>query len=160
MNNGRVDILHSQNMTDYKFFHEKYNNNDFQHQAIKNHFTENPVSNLFFSEFNFNTVQDGIRYKVYKETNNKLVIGKQSVTELQVIMRSIYLQYSRNVEVDIVEQVKELNSRVLDFCVPRILVELNQYVNYKNDLTTLPTPLEHAKNESMKGTKFLYVNEY
>ena len=44
--------------------------------------------------------------------------------------------------------------------VPVVLTELNQYVNYTNDASKLPIPLEHSKNVSPKGTKVLYSGEF
>ena len=75
-------------------------------------------------------------------------------------MRSTYFQYSRNLPNDIVPQVKELNTKVLEFIVPRIIVELKQYVSYTNDISKLPIPLERAKLDTMKGTKFLHMEQF
>lgn len=159
-NNGRVDISSYKNLTSYKFFDEQYNNHDFQKQGIKNIHVENKVSSLFFSRHNIDTLQSGIRYSVYKRSQNKHIIDNQSENDLMVIMRSIYLQYSKNLPYDIVEQVKRLNSMVLDYCVPNILREVNQYNNYTNDIGSLPIPLDHAKNMSSKGTKINHMKEF
>ena len=159
--NGRVDLSHQSNLIQYGFFNElKKNPNHFESNAIRHIHTNSPVSSLFFSQLNIDTLQNGIRYSVYNSTNTKHIISKQSETELQVIMRSMYLQYSKNMMENVVEQVKELNSKVLDYVVPRILVELNQFVNYRNDLTYLPVPLERSKNMSSAGTKFLHMKEF
>jgi hypothetical protein len=154
------DYENIKNLTSYKFFSEKTDNNDFQQQGIKSIHTENPVSELFFSRHNIKTLQDGIRFSVYKKTSDMKVIGEQSENELVIIMRSIYLQYCKHMPYNIVAQVKELNGKVIDFAVPRILVELNQYINYKKDASSLPIPLEHSKNMSSKGTKILYTKEF
>lgn len=159
-NNGRVDISSYKNLTSYKFFDEQNNNHDFQKQGIKNIHVENKVSSLFFSRHNIDTLQSAIRYSVYKRSQNKHIIDNQSENDLMVVMRSIYLQYSKNLPYDIIEQVKRLNSMVLDYCVPNILREVNQYHNYTNDISSLPIPLEHAKNMSSKGTKINHMKEF
>lgn len=159
-NNGRVDMSSLKNLTSYKFFEENSDNHDFQKQGIKNIHVENEVSSLFFSKHNIEIVQSGIRYSVYRKTNNDNVIDNQSENDLLVIMRSIYLQYSKNLPYDIVDQVKRLNSMVLDYCVPNILRELNQYKNYTKDVGSLPMPMEHAKNMSSKGTKINHMKEF
>lgn len=159
--NGRVDVLHQQNLTQYDFFNE--NNKDtfhFQSNAVRHIHTDTPVASLFFSQLNIDSLQDAIRYQVFSKTNNKHVIGKQSETELQIVMRSIYLQYGKHLDNDVVEQVRGLNGKVLDYVVPRILVELNQFVNYRNDITYLPVPLERSKNMSTSGTKFLQMKNF
>lgn len=147
-------------LTSYDLFKDAPEYKDFDKQSIKNIHTENPVSALFFSQHNINILQDGIRYMVYKKTNNNTVIGNQSENELLVIMRSIYLQYCNNRNYEIVSQVKELNTKVLDYAVPVILVELNQYINYEKDASRLPVPLEHSLNVSSKGTKVLYTKSF
>ena len=148
------------NLTSYKFFTENVDNYDFKKQGIKNIHTENPISELFFSQHNISILQNGIRYSVFKKTNDLKIIGNQSEHELLIIMRSIYLQYCKHKQYNIVEQVKELNSKVIDYAVPNILVELNQYINYKKDASSLPIPLEHAKYVSSAGTKILYTKEF
>jgi hypothetical protein len=156
--NGRIDAIHKENLIAYDFFKEDHNNNsNFQNDAVRHIHTSSAVGDLFFSEHNIEILQDGIRYSVYKQNNN--VIGLQSTTELQIIMRSIYLQYSRNLPTDVVSQVKELNTMVLNYAVPRVLSEFHQYINYTKDITYLPIPLERSKNTSSKGTKVLHLNE-
>lgn len=158
--NSKVNVDQVNNLTSYKFFADNKSNFDLNTQSIKNIHTENPVSELFFSKHNISVLQNGIRYSVYIKTNNLSVIGNQSEFELMIIMRSIYLQYCKHKQYDIVGQVKELNSKVLDYAVPKILVELNQYINYKRDASTLPMPLEHSKNVSQSGTRILYTREF
>ena len=159
--NGRVNTLHHNNLTKYDFFAEKKTKNGhFQFNAIRHIHSESDVGDLFFSQKNIDILQDGIRYMIYNKTNQRHVIGSQSETELQIVMRSIYLQYSKNQADDVVSQVRELNTKVLDYVVPRVLSELNQYVNYKHDITYLPVPLERSKNMSTTGTKFLHMQQF
>ena len=156
-NNGRVDVLHYQNLTQYNLFKEQ-NNSNKNINTVKHMLCEHPVSNMFFSKENMEILQNGIRYSIYLKSNK--IIDKQSDVELEIIMRSIYLQYSRNSPYNIVNQVKELNTRVLDFVVPRILIEVKQYMNYANEISQLPIPLERAKHDTMKGTKFLHLSNF
>lgn len=159
--NGRVDLLHQENLTKYEFFREsKENPTMFENDAVRHIHSGSQVAQLFFSLTNINILQDGIRYSVYQKTKGRHVIDKQSDTELKVVMRSIYLQYSKNLEHDIVEQVKGLNSKVLDYVVPRILSEILQHIQYKKDITTLPVPMERSQNMSSKGTRVLEVDDF
>lgn len=146
----------AKSLTSYDLFSKAEAHHDFDKQGIKNIHTENPISALFFSRHNIEILQNGIRYMVYKKTENSAIIDHQSENELLVIMRSIYLQYCDHKPYEIISQVKDLNSKVLDYAVPVVLVGLNQYVNYKNDASQLPIPLEHSVNMSSKGTKILY----
>ena len=113
------------------------------------------VSRLFFSSANVGALQDGIRYRVYVDTEGKTVIGRQSDTELGVIMRSIYLEWADNTDTDVLEQVRFLNSHTIDFCVPRIIQEVSMFRQYKKDVSTLPTPMDRGQIASMKGSRTL-----
>ena len=156
MNNNN---LHLQKLTQSHLFQENNNTNNeyFKKNAISHSIESNPLSNIFFSQDNIDALQHGIRYLVYK--NSSHIISKQSETELQVIMRSIYLQYSRNLQYDILNQVKQLNQKILDYVIPRIIVEINQYIYYIKDTSSQPIPLERSQNMSSAGTKFLYTKE-
>ena len=37
-----------------------------------------------------------IRYQVYEQSNEQHVVGRQSDTELEIIMRHFYLTYGKN----------------------------------------------------------------
>lgn len=159
--NGRVDTLHQDGLLKYEFFQESKENPEmYENDAVRHIHSGSEVAQLFFSLKNINILQEGIRYTIYKKTNGKHVIDKQSDTELKVVMRSIYLQYSRNLATDIVEQVKSLNSKVLDFVIPRILSEILQHIQYKKDITYLPVPMERSQNMSSKGTRVLEVDDF
>ena len=81
-NTGRVDTTEGTNQ--YKAFelYKEYQGTSktFTSEAIRNIHTENPVSNLFFSETNITALQDAIRYAVFKKSCGKYNIYKQSET--------------------------------------------------------------------------------
>jgi hypothetical protein len=159
--NGRVDILSS--MPVFKLPSQQLSsvkNNDYAREALNGDLTRNPVSELFFSELNINVLQDGIRYRIYNETNGKYTIGRQSDQELKAVMRSIYYQYSLNQDTNCVGQVKVLNSYVLNWCVSEILSNLLQYQQYKIDSSTLPMPLDRSPIMTTKGTKTLEITSF
>ena len=68
-------------------------------------------------------------------------------------MRSIYLQYSPNLNKLYKEQIGYLNKLVVEWCVPKILSELEQYKGYIKDIETLPTPIPRPLNMSNTGMK-------
>ncbi len=157
MNNNQE--LHLQKLTQSHMFQDNNNiqNNNFQRTAISSSIQNNELSNIFFSQDNVDALQQGIRYLVYK--NNGMNISNQSETELKIVMRGIYLQYSRNLQYEILEQVKDLNQKVLDYVIPRILTEIKQYLYYIKDTSSQPVPLERSQNMSSAGTKFLYTEK-
>ena len=100
-------------------------------------------------------IQNNIRYKVYINTEKKHIIDKQSDIELEIVMRSIYLQHSPNLPNQILEQINYLNELVCNWCSEKIIPELYQYIGYLKEIEYMPVPIEHPINISSKGTKTL-----
>lgn len=153
--NGRVNTTPNNNFNAYDLFKESKQNRFVNEEAIKNIHAKNDLSDVFFSRENIDTLQEAIRYMVYKKSCGKHIIDKQSETDLIIVMRSIYLQYGEHRPFGVFEQVKELNTKVLEYCVPKILEEINIYLQYKHDISALPIPLDRGEFSSSKGTKVL-----
>lgn len=111
------------------------------------------VSGVFFSQLNFDVLHEAIRYLVYKYSECKHRIARQSDRELEIVMRGIYLQHAKNNPFNVLEQVRELNAMVLDFAVPRILREIAMYTTYKDAVFKNPTPLERPSFVSSAGSR-------
>jgi len=116
---------------------------DNQDTSVKGIIEKTAVSDLFFSDMNMNIIQNSIRYGVNQKTGK--VIGKQSDTTVYVIMRSILLQYAnfRISTEDLIQEIRGLNQRVVDYCVQNVSSNVQQYVGYIKDLEKLPTPMDH-----------------
>jgi hypothetical protein len=66
---------------------------------MRGNWLETSLSRAFFSPENTKIIQNGIRRDVYDRSGEKRwVIDEQSADELQIVMRSIYLQYAKNLE--------------------------------------------------------------
>jgi hypothetical protein len=111
------------------------------------------VADIFFSEENIEALQGGLRWMVYQESGGKIMIGNQSRDELSIIMRSIFLEHSRNLPYTLLEQVRELNKRVLDFCVPRVVAEAFAYQKYLVDISSQPVPPSYGLFTSRAGLR-------
>ncbi len=96
-----------------------------------------------------------IRYNVWIKSNKKYIIDEQSVIELEIIMRSIYLQNARNLPFNIRDQVSELNNILVHQITPQIISEAQQYMGYLYQVEQLPVPIEHPANMSSKGSRLL-----
>ena len=121
------------------------------------------VASLYFSQTNVDALQHGIRYGVYRDSDGRHVIGRQSDVELAVVMRSVYLEHGRNLqdtEELVLQQVRALNKLVLDYCVPRILGEANMYIRYRHDVSTLPVPLPRGELATTKGDRTLVMKDF
>ena len=94
----------------------------------------NDYSKLFFSKKNIKAIDDTIRYKINKMTRGEH-ISSQINNELFVIMRSIYLQYSKNiVKNDVVAEVKYLNGIVIENTIHKIKNEIDARLQYLGDI--------------------------
>ena len=113
----------------------------------------NCVSDLFFSEENIEALQSGLRYSVYRESGGTIVIGNQSRDELSIIMRSLYLTDGVNLPFNTLEQVRTLNGKVLEFCVPRVLAEARAASKYLYDISHQPVPLRPGEYTSRAGMR-------
>lgn len=113
------------------------------------------VSSIFFSDNNVNLLQRGIYNKILNISAGKYNIGRQSDTDLKIIMRSIYFQYGKNAPNNIKEQVLDLNTRVIDWCVPEILSNIKQSDKYIMDISTMPVPLDRSILPTQKGLRTL-----
>jgi hypothetical protein len=100
-------------------------------------------------------IQDMIRYNVYVKSDNRFIIDKQSDVELEIIMRSIYLQYSPNLLTNIKEQIQYLNGLVKDWCTQQIIPEIEQYNGYLKEIEYMPVPIDLPLNLSSKGSRSL-----
>lgn len=154
-NNGRVDTVQEDNFRAYDLFMEERPVKNFQQEAIRSIHADNELAQIFFSRENLDALQQGIRYLVHKKSCGKYTIGNQSETELAIIMRSFYLQYGEHRPFGLLEQVRDLNTMVLNYCVPKVLEEVRLYVHYKKDISQLPVPMERGEFISAKGTKIL-----
>lgn len=134
-------------------------NRNLKDVGIKGNFEKNCVNDLFFSQTNIDALQTGMKNLVATKTNGKYIIGNQSENELMIIMRGLYLEYGQNLLTNVVEQVRDLNKKVLEFSVPRILVDLEQYDQYVKDASQVHIPMERSTNVSNKGNKVLFRKE-
>lgn len=162
--NGRIDLLSTPPSLQVPNYQQQSyhtaNNDNFAAEATNGQIARTPLTDLFFSPQNVDALQSGLRYRIYQETGGKQVIGRQSDTELKVIMRSIFYQYAKHQPCDIVGQVRELNGKVLAWTVPEVLSNLKQHIAYRRDASTLPLPMEHAQLMTSKGAKILELPKF
>lgn len=147
--NGRVNILNPPNpMTLYDKPQYVSNYAD----AMNGNWENTLLSRTFFSVENQQILQNGIRAGVYKKSNGTYVVAQQSDTQLKMIMRAIFLEHSKNQPNNITGQIKELNDRVLEFCIPKIYSEAKAYLVYLKDASTLAVPMNAPIHQSTKQT--------
>lgn len=124
---------------------DKYSYNNV-HSMFKNIHGETLLNSLFFSDKNIQQIQNSIRFLVHKYTDQ--TIDEQSKTDLLVIMRSIYLEYlnqppelsdklDEKTRAIVLKQTRDeisrLNNIVVNEIVPKIVSQLQQYLDYLRD---------------------------
>ena len=141
--NGRVNILDQSSSNVFSLYDKiPINENTSEYrQAMKGTFENTELSNLYFSKQNIDTLQNSLIKEVYKHSGGRYQIGYQDSDTLKIIMRSIFLQHSSNLNTNIRQQIGALNGKVLEYCVPQICGEAAAYIQYKNDISTLSVPL-------------------
>ena len=148
---GRV-IFDGSAPKNYELYEGEMKPQSFQNslQGIQDN---NVLNKAFFSQRNINNIQKQIQRKVLEKTN--YTIGRQSDLQLQIIMRSIYLQYSKNLNCNYAEQIRELNKKITDYSVDRIVIEISQFLEYRKEVSKMPNPISLPKNLSNAGEKSL-----
>lgn len=125
-------------------------NKDNQDTSVKGIVEKTAVSDVFFSDMNIDVIHKSIRYGVNQRTGK--VVARQSDNTIYIVMRSILLQYAnfRVGAADLAEEIRSLNSRVVEYCADNISSNVQQYVGYIKDLEKLPVPMDrpvyHNKN--------------
>ena len=158
--NGRINILDPTLQTSKIDNNESQLCNEKNVNIINRNYSGNCVSELFFSQENVKIIQTGIINSVFNISEGQYLINNQSEQELKIIMRSMYFQYGKNLNYDIIEQIKELNTLVIRWSVDEIIKNIKQYIEYKKSISTLPMPMERAVLPSQKGTKTLEIKSF
>tara|TARA_X000000950_G_C13834258_1_gene627499 strand:+ start:554 stop:1108 length:555 start_codon:yes stop_codon:yes gene_type:complete len=146
--NGRVDV-HNYNPYDkFKLYDRiKVENKSTDYRnALQGSWSNCELSKKYFSKENINLIQNILKQKVYKQSNNYYEIGNQNENALKMNMRNIYFQYSKNLPNNIQEQVSELNEILTNKLVPEIISEATAYIKYKRDISTLAVPIDRPKS--------------
>ena len=134
---------------------------NFQADMLRGNWEDSDLSRTFYSAANLAAIQHAIRRAVYEKSQPKgYVIDDQSADELKIIMRSTFLQYSKNQPNDIPGQIADLNQRVIDWCVPHILSAVDHYIFYLNDISSMPVPLARSVSVSSAGTRSKRLGEF
>jgi hypothetical protein len=162
-----TDLPHLQSPGKYKFTEDDTRFAGSNTKSLfKNLYGETPLTFLFFSGKNIDNIQNLIRFVVHKEIGQS--IDNQDPTELMIIMRSIFLEYSRHPKLiddtmpqemknalfsQYTSEVDRLNQLVVNETVPRVISGLQQYLDYLRDASTQPIPHQLPQSMSSAGTK-------
>ena len=159
--NGRVNIIQPDINKQFSLY-DKIPIGKATHytNALQGQQEKTLLSMVYFSKENIQIVHDAIRAGVHKQSNGRYVIGPQNIDTLKIIMRSIYLQHSLNKNCQITQQVEALNKMVVDYSVPQVLGEVEAYIKYKYDVSTLAVPMQRPAYLSSAGSNTLELKPF
>jgi|TARA_B110000240_G_C13454341_1_gene433898 hypothetical protein len=118
---------------------------------------ETPLNTLFFSEFNKNLLQRGIRQTFKNKTG--ISIDYQNSDDLYGLMRVVFINNSGDAYSRVNEQVKMMNERVIETAMSQIQTGVSQYMSYVQDIDTISIPLSQPINTSTVGNKMAINNK-
>lgn len=140
--NGRVDIISPNTNTLFALKDKIPSNQATAYEdAMKGGWYNTPLSVAFFSAKNIQCLQNGLRAGVMKRSNGQYLIGEQNTDQLKIIMRSVFLQYAKNLPDNIPNQIEKLNSLVLDYAIGQVYGEAVGYMKYRYAASYMYEPM-------------------
>jgi len=110
-----------------------------------------PLNTLFFSVFNTNLLQRGIRQSFKNKTG--ISIDYQNPDDLFSIMRVVFINNAGNHNSNIKPQVKAMNEIVIKTATDQIQTGVAQYIGYVQDIETPTRLIDRPTNTSTMGKK-------
>lgn len=133
------------------------NLNSYKNQVLRGIYDQTLLSDLFFSEENIWNLDNQLRYKIYEMSEKQFILGPQDKVELVLIMRAIFLNYSRNNPYcSVTDQIKKLNDLVIEKASTPLYSNTLQYLRYLEDANeSHKMVIALPVNVNNKGTKVL-----
>ena len=150
------DFLFSEHYRDFKLIdQQKVPDNYIYLDLIKTFQERDPLMDFFFSKKNLDHLQYLIYQMILYLSAGTYKISRQSDPELLTVMRSIYIKTPTNPYADdkaFKADICTLNTNVLDWVVPRIIVNIQQYLGFVRDLGQV-RPLSRPEYMSDTGNR-------
>jgi cellulase/cellobiase CelA1 len=122
--NGKINIMGPNTSTLFSMMDKiPVNTNTNYQNVLAGNLQRSPLSDSYFSKQNIQYIQNGIRQGVYDKSQRRIAVDQQPEDQIVTVMRSMYLQYSKNLDTNIEAQVKDLNGLVLNFCINNVFNE-------------------------------------
>lgn len=153
-----IKQLSHQQMMKTPFLMFQANPNDYYNmsqESMRGIQEESILSKVFFHPKNVNLIQKQIIRDVFKKTNGDFLIEKQNEADLQIVMRSVFIQHAKNQPNNIKEQIIKLNNLVTDEVIPDIISQITAHVGYIDRIFSPIQIMDHPENVSNAGLKTL-----
>jgi hypothetical protein len=114
------------------------------------------VSKLYFSGQNIKRIQKQIRQQIHIQSEGKFKLDvDQNEMDLLIAMRAVYIEHGKHQDSHVVRQVKKLNEQLLDYIMPDIMTNVNQYYGYIREINEPLKPILRPMNVSHAGRRAL-----
>ena len=144
MSNGKIDIMGPNISAKFSMMDKiPINTNTNYQNVLTGNSERSKLSDTYFSMQNIQIIQNGIRKGVYDKSQSRILVDNQPEDQIITVMRAMYLQYSKNLEINIPQQIQELNNFVLSYCINHVFNEAVAYLKYKEDASTMHRPMQH-----------------
>ena len=144
MSNGKINIMGPNISTKFSMMDRiPINTNTNYQNVLTGNFERSRLSDSYFSKQNIQIIQNGIRKGVNDKSLKRILVDNQPEDQIVTVMRAMYLQYSKNLELNISQQIEELNSHVLHYCINSVFNEAVAYLKYKEDASNMHRPMQH-----------------
>tara|TARA_B100000287_G_C20599036_1_gene767277 strand:- start:410 stop:907 length:498 start_codon:yes stop_codon:yes gene_type:complete len=142
ISNGRVDIMGPNISAKFSMMDRIPVNTKTNYlNSLTGNFERSRLSDTFFSQQNIQIIQNGLRKGVHDKSNGKILIDNQPQDQIVSVMRSMYLQHSKNLEINIPQQIQELNNHVLNYAINNVYTEAVAYMKYREDSSKMYMPM-------------------
>ena len=119
------------------------------------------LETAFFSKDNIDLINKQLILSVYYRTKKQFLICPQKEDDLIIVMRYVFIEYSRNLPFDIKGQVRELNCTVVGEILPTVISNTDQKIGYLRDISTQPIgpplPINTKKTNSTLPTSVQFM---
>tara|TARA_Y200000002_G_C22612725_1_gene634591 strand:- start:789 stop:1271 length:483 start_codon:yes stop_codon:yes gene_type:complete len=113
------------------------------------------LEDLFFSESNIEIVQKQLVLSIFKQSNRKYLIPFQNYKSILTVMKFIFNDQAKHLPYDITNQIKELNTKVVQELTPMIIKNIDSKLKYLDDINSPPPVNDLPINVNSAGNKTL-----
>lgn len=110
-----------------------------------------PLSNLFFSDFNYNKIQNDIRVQFKQRTG--IAIDYQNRDDVLTLMRMVYINNSWDPYHNVQAQVATMNQAAIEKAISQIGTGVSQYIGYLKDISSPISPEPRPISTSVYGNR-------
>ena len=144
MSNGKINIMGPNISAKFSMMDKiPINTNTNYQNVLTGNLERSRLSDAYFSRQNIQIIQNSIRKGVYDKSQSKILVDNQPEDQIVTVMRAMYLQHSKNLEINIPRQIEELNNLVSNYCITSVFNEAVAYLKYKEDASTMHRPMQH-----------------